>query len=696
MRDLHFLRTPIRGDHQDRLQNIHIGEVALNGNPLPNQVYPQTLEISFDVVANVTEIQIAPLWEGFFLFLPDSTAGNPVDPSEVIESNYTNWSLTGDLILRSYTGFLQDSDFAGAFNGAIPLVTPPPTAVRYSKIVITKEFLFITLKEIPKLPGFFNEEFVRESDPLYHEKLVVNFLKGKAEVPCVLDPDPAKDTALKPMPAINLSPAGTPTVLRVSVASITEKTGDPSWFDHRSEFDDISGEVLVDPALQSIEDMNYNPAHPSHSVISVWGLFQAAKLVAYAFDHDVGRPLRVALTAPMQNNRTYRRIDLIRPPIPGSPVSSNPQRPYPMYRLCWKPVNGVTTESLRIPMSGRLYIPLSDEEYIFWAIPRSQDPIVKTTGEQLKVSLISPALSKYIGLPEQTVRVNLTGLDFATIYSHLQEFDSLFAWDVFRLAEADGTRTRLKAKAKSDWNADVFNWHILPTTDVKKTFAIIYGLIRESAGRHGLAPEFLQTIFMGEGGNLAIDNRVVFDPLEVLGAFGFLGLDLILYRTGRSMPDGSAPPIPPEVPSSEVLEIAEYSYDLVAEGYVDPATAMAVNWSGEAVNEIGRTLQVADVIGWAQAIELLAAELHARLDELVNYLATKVPPIPVVEEVQRRFLAYIRFNSKPETAMQHADNMSNELDKWPGASSGNNLDALFNTIQRIAVTQWQEAAKAYR
>ncbi len=698
MRELHFLRTPIRGDHQDRLQNIQISEVPLEGNPLPNQVYPQTLKISFELTPTATELQIAPLWEGFLLFLPDATVGNPMDPSEVTEANYANWSIIGDLVLRSYISFNDESDFRKYFEQVIPFINPIATTVRYSKIEITKDFLFTTLMQVPKLPEFFNEELVTATDPLYHEKLVINFLKGTAEVPCLIDStDPIQDTALKPMPIVHLSPSGTPTVLRVAAASLTEKIRETTWFDHRPEFDDISGEVLVDPILQTTKDLNYNPSHPSHSVISLWALFQSAKLAAYAFDHDVSRPLRTALTATRIDSRTYRRIELIRPPIPGSAVSSNPQRPYPMYRLCWRPVGGGATESLRMPLSGRMYLPLTDGQYTFWAIPRSQDPVVVVTGGQLKISLKQPVPAKYIGLPQETVNSDLTGVESLTIFVHLHEFDTLFTWEGFRAVVADGTRTRLKAKAKSNWNSDVFDWHIVPTNnDSKKPFTPIYGFIRESAGRHGLAPEFLLTIAMGEGANLAIANRVAFDPLEVLDAFGFLGLDLILYRTGRPMPDGSAPPLPPEIPAANIDEIAEYSYNLVTEGYVDPVTALAVNWSGDEINEIGRTLQVAQITGWAAAIELVAAELHARLDEMVNYLASQLPPVPVTEEIQRRFLAYIRFNSKPETARQHADNMNDELDKWPGASSGDNLNALFNTIQRIAVSQWQEESKVYR
>ena len=698
MRDLHFLRTPIRGDHQDRIQNIQISETPLDGNPLPSQVYPQTLEISFDVLPSVTEVQIAPLWEGYLIFRPDSTVGNPIDPSEVIEANVTNWSLKGDLILRSYISFVNESNFENAIKALIPLVTPVPTSVRYSKVEITKDFLFTTLMDVPKYPEFFNEEMVKADDPLYHQKLVINFLKGKAEIPCLLDSiDSSLDTALKPMPIIHLAPPNTPTVLSVTVASLTEKIGDTLWFDHRPEYDDISGELLVDPGLQTIEDLSYNPSHPSHSVISAWSIFLAAKLVTYAPDQDVSRPVRAALTAPRTDGRTFRRIELIRPPIPGSPVGSNPQRPYPMYRLCWKPVQGGATESLRIPLSGRLYLPLTDGQYTFWAIPRSQDPALVTTGDQLKVSLGIQAPAKYIGLPQNTIDVDLTGVEAVTIYSHLQEFDSLFVWEGFRTVVANGTRSKLQAKAKSDWNAEVLDWHILPTNnDSKKSFIPIYGFIRESAARHGLAPEFLLTIAMGEGVNRAIESRTTFDPLEILDAFGFIGLDLILYRTGGTMPDGSAPPIPPEIPATEIDELAEYTFNLVAEGYVDPVTAATVSWIGETPNELFRTIQIAEISGWAAAIELVAAELHARLDEMTNHLSAQFPPTPVVEENQRRFLAYIRFNSTPATSKVHADNMSSELAKWVGANPGNNRNALFNTIQRIAVAQWQEDSKVYR
>ena len=86
MRDYHFLRTPIRGDHQSRLVDVQVNEAELAGDPAPDEVYPQTLEVSFEVAPAVTEVQIAPLWEGALIFLPDATTGNPVDRDELIKA----------------------------------------------------------------------------------------------------------------------------------------------------------------------------------------------------------------------------------------------------------------------------------------------------------------------------------------------------------------------------------------------------------------------------------------------------------------------------------------------------------------------------------------------------------------------------------------------------------------------------------
>ena len=55
------------------------------------------------------------------------------------------------------------------------------------------------------------------------------------------------------------------------------------------------------------------------------------------------------------------------------------------------------------------------------------------------------------------------------------------------------------------------------------------------------------------------------------------------------------------------------------------------------------------------SIELVAAELHARLDEMRAYCAAQAPPIDASHELRRRFLAYVRFNAKLKTARERAD-----------------------------------------
>jgi len=696
VRDYHFLRTPIRGEDQWSLLDLQVGEASLVGDPQPDQVYPQTLEISFDVALGTTEVQIAPLWEGSLIFLPDSTAGNPLDPAEVSLANYPNWSVTGDMVLTTIAGTV---DFADAFAFHIPLIRRVPGLVRYSKVRLTQDFLFTTLKNALPFSIVFDGEIVFAGDPLFHEKLLINVLRGTAGVPCLQPPDDSGlDTAHQPMPAVVLEPSDSRTVLRVTVASVSEKVSDLGWFEQRPEYDDLSGELLVDPALQTEEDIRYNPAHPCLSVIPAWGLFQAASLASYAPDHAVGVPVRAALTAARPDGLTYRRVDLFRPPIPGAVVSTIPQRPYPQYQLCWTPGDGQPTRSLRIPLAGQAYLPLADGLYGFSAIPRSADPAMVFPGEQVTLSLSRSASEKVIGLPQATVAVDFTGVDATTLYVHLRMYDSLYVWDGY--AGVSSRRGRLQAQAESDWNALVRDWYVLPVNEPESaSYAPMYGFLRESAGRHGLAPEFLQSVFFGEGVAVtipaAINRHEVFDPLQLVDGFFDVGLDLILYRTGGTMLNGDPPPIP-EIPESAVDELAEYQYNLVAEGYVDAATASAVWWSRQERNEKGRLIQVASINGWAAAIELVAAELHARLDEMAAYLAGQVPAVEVPMENQRRYLAYVRFNASLATAKRHADSLETRAIKWSGTRPTDRRDAEYNTVQRLATTQWHEAAGIYR
>lgn len=702
MREDGFLRAPIRGDHQVRLRNLQIGEAALAGDPDPAAPFPQTLEIDFDVDAAVSEVQIAPLWEGMLRFVPDSVVNHPAAPADVTEAQFPTWAVVGDLILRSYLSFLGPSELEGAFATHIPFVSPAPTTVRYAKVSLTREFLFTTLRNLPKHRLMFAAAVVPTNDPLYHQKLVIKFLAGQASVPCPIDPaTPANDAALRPMPSVHLAAAGLTTTLRVAIASLSEELLEPTWFDARPEYDAIAGDPLVRPPLNTLANQLSSPAHPSHSAVPARVIYQSAAAAAFAPDHGPTTPVRAALAAARADGRTYRRIELLRPPIPGAPVGSAAQRPYPMYRLCWRPAAPGAAESTRIPLSGRLYLPLSDGTYTFWVIPRSGDPAVTLAGDHIRLSTQAPPPARYIEPPSTTLDVALGAASSARLFTHTHPYDSRMVWEGFRIVSRSRARQVAAARAWGLPEADkdphgALDWFI--TNAARADYRELYGYIRESAGRHGLAPEFLQVVFFGEGGHIAITPG--FDAAKAIDTYGFAGLDLVLYRTGR-LPIGADPVPPQAVASGDADEIAEYSFNLVNEGYVDAATAAAVTPAGRTVvNEIGRTIHVGTVTGWKAAIELVAAELHARLDEMTTYLAGKIPPIAVVEENQRRFLAYLRYSSRPGTARGHADNLAGRLRRWTGAYPplGVRSDPLphFLSIQRVAVTQWQEAAAVYR
>jgi hypothetical protein len=481
-----FLRTPIRGDHQIRMQNLTVSEVALSGNPTTAAPYPQSLEITFSATVGVSEVQIAPLWEGLLRFIADDVTHNPTDPDQVSETQYLNWSVTGDLILRTWYGLEE------AFKKHIAFVTPAPATVRYSKVQLTRDFLFTTFRHLSRLSFVYDGKRVHLNDSQWFEKFVVQFLQGKASMPCLHHADDAaQDFALNAMPSVKLEAPGTLNRLLVTVASLSADVLDVGWFQENPIYDGIAGDPLVDPALIGLQHQLYSSAHPSHSVIPALVLFQEAAAAAYAADHSATSPLRLALSTPRTDGRTYRRIDLIRPPIPGAPISSYPQRPYPTYQLCWRPVAGGVTESIRIPLSGRLYLPLASTDHTFWAIRRTGDPGVSVVGDSLQLSVKSAAV-KYIGVPQPSLNVAVNTNRTLTIFAHLHEFDSQYIFESFNQIRPH--RAKFKNKAKADWNVEVLDWLI---ASAKEDFAPIYGYIRESAGWLGTG--VLARDFYGRG-----------------------------------------------------------------------------------------------------------------------------------------------------------------------------------------------------
>ena len=227
----------------------------------------------------------------------------------------------------------------------------------------------------------------------------------------------------------------------------------------------MSGELLVDPALQTDEDMRYNPAHPSHSVIPTWACSRRRPW----------RPTRPITPWACRSGLRSRpprpgRPDVPAgrsPPaaIPGAPVGSAPQRPYPAVpAVLDDPVAGSRAGSLRIPLAGHVYLPLADGLVRFqcaFHAPLTHRSCSPAT--QLTLSLSATGPAKAIGASQATVAVDFTGVG---------RHDGLRASAAVRRAATSGMATRgcrraaagCMAQAEADWNTLVLDWYILPTT----------------------------------------------------------------------------------------------------------------------------------------------------------------------------------------------------------------------------------------
>jgi hypothetical protein len=662
-----FLRTPIRADHQSRMTIVAIDEEPIAGDPSPADPYPQTLKLTFTPASASTEIQIAPLWEGDLVFIADSTAGYPSQAADVTVANAQNWPLTGDLVLvtRDLGGM------SAAFRASAPFIDPPPNTVRYSKVVLTTDFLFTTLKQVTRANVVSGGKVIQGSDASFHANLVIKFLMGQASVPCRLHAtDPSKDFAALAMPRVALAASGD-TTFRVAMSSRASVA--TNWFTARPEDLTIPGTPAVDPSIDSDAAALFNPAHPLHSFVPPSAFFSRVDAGVVVPDHAAS-PLWASLSVA---GISFRRIDVIRPPIPGKPVTFFPSRPYPLFQLAWQQNGTATIESIRLPLSGRVYLRLIDDSYSFWVSPRTQSPPAVPGDTRFLVSLRQPG-KHCIDLPAATVTVALDAtVKMFTIFAHLLDYDSARVWQAW--VDFGMTYTKFMSKAKAAWNVDVRRWAIYvadtPAASLAmKDYSPIHGFIRASAGRHGLAPEFLHAVFMGEGANVALDRmrslHQPFDPNEALSGFVDLGLD----RIWADLPD------------------------LIANGYIDASfQAKLTNESTGFPNEDGVTIvDSGTVAGWEAAIEFTAATLDARLDEMVGRVGKSRDNI---SDLQRRWLAYFRFNSYTEVNLQRAAAQVNaQVKTWvgpPPAGPGYN-NVAWIALQRVAVSTWYEDAGAYR
>jgi hypothetical protein len=670
------------------MENVSIGEAPFGGDPSPTDPYPQTLLISFTPAPGVTEVQIAPCWEGDLYFIADDQTGYPTSVAQVTQASAANWPLVGDLVLVTRQLDAQ----AKALKSHVPLLESAPGIARYSKVRLTTDFLFTTLAQASLKGMVVDGKLVTYSAQTQHPQLVIKFLRGEAGVPCAVDPaSPANDFARHAMPVIALQPLPGETVLRIGMSSHAGLRN--SWFAPRPEDPQIPNTPLVDPAIADEKHARFTLAHPAHSFVPPVALYQGAAEAAYVPDHW-NAPLRALLAAPRADGSTWRRIGLKRPVLEtaSTAVSRFPTRPYPLYKVVWQRVADGSTESQRLPLDGVLYLPLADETYRFYVSRRGDHPPSIAALDEFALGTQTPP-NRFLDLPLLLVENTLSAASrAATIHVHLLRHDSERVWAAF--VELHMGYRRLMADAKNAWGLPFVNrWSIYvpdtPATRQKtgamKDYARIHGFIRASSGRHGLAPEFLQSVFLGEAAVLFIEDKWnrpgppdPFNVNELIPGFAKLGLDRIW---------------------DTVLTLG-------ADHYLDTTRfdrGVLTNDITETNPEDGSTIRSADVIGWEAAVELVAAELHERLDWMLNVIGKTRDR---VTELQRRFLAYGRYVSSENTSTAVALQMATLLKPWEGNAppAPTPTDSLavivhrvrYKILQRLAVADWLERSGVYR
>jgi hypothetical protein len=711
VRDRQYLRTPLKPYN---FSSLTLQEIALRNDFGRADPGPQSIEILFTPPPGQSSVEIALVWDGLLRFLPDDSSELPQTPEEVTESNFPDWNLTGTLIL-----LMTDSLSGARVTGDVPLLASWPTVARYEKVTLTRAFLFTTLKRVPHVrfrhEGSEVSGGIGSQDQRWFEKFVIEFVNGRGAFFCPIDSlDPALDFTEQPMPVVAGSTFDSTFKLLFSCASRNVATLFPDWFRPRV-YDDpglvTTGANLVPLSLNSEIDLNFNTRHPSHSIIPSRLIFASAPDDAWVPSHSA-HPVRNWARTPLPDGQTYRRIDLLRNLRREQPVSVDLMRPYPLHQLVWKQVGTATVDSFRIPLDGHIYVPLADGDYTFCAIPRAENADAITTGDEFK---LSGRLSHnfFVNPPQASLtQTVIPGENEITLYADLHPHDHLRIWS--RLMALGKGYEVLQDQANSRWGVwdknSADDWHhpnnwFIYRVEARKEWGNLYAYILAAAGRHGIAPEFLHTVFMGEGG--AVLNKVLdatpgllFNPNEDVPAWELTGLDLILYRLRKNE-------LPPPRPDPEYME------SLIDECYLDPNLREKATRRPDLLvrDEADGTLvlEVAIIKGWEAVLELVAAELHFRQDKMLEFCAAN--GISVTNEEQRQFLAYIRYLSSETAAHAHALRMNFDLRKWSAADDPKPTQASihrdapaaekaryrrYETLRRLAITDWYEASEVYR
>jgi hypothetical protein len=311
----------------------------------------------------------------------------------------------------------------------------------------------------------------------------------------------------------------------------------------------------------------------------------------------------------------------------------------------------------RIPLEGILYLPLDDGDYKIQAIPRWLEPIAAFDGTgALKLSLhkSDARLGDY---PTASVTVTFdNSTPVATLIVSAVEYDGELIWEraertsitkkqSLELRERASKRLNFKFQPQNESFFAPVPERIVPPTAANRAYSRMYGLIRDAAARHRLCPEFLLVVLMGEGVYdhfLARTGFGPFDPMEELSGTGDLGLDWI---ADNLRDDVGNPVRAANGQTTDQLSHPDIGLQtLIDDGYIDSSRFNRSQLLNVDVyhNEAHTKHFTADAKGWEAAIELVAAELQARVDDM---LTTAVRTRGEFPQESLELLSYARYNA---------------------------------------------------
>jgi len=229
----------------DRL-GINAGTIQLTDTPFSTTSaagapYPQSLQVEFTATSPAPP-HVIPLFPGELTFIPDPAAtGTTPAPNDVAVANYPNWKTRGALMVR-----LVDTDVMKEFLTVMTPVGPIPTTLWYGPIVITQDFLFVTLATgLKKNEVVSGNTKIQPSNANWRKHAIAGFLRGRYKPELRIDKTSAAkdDVEQFPMPEVVVGSNS-----RVQLTVTVARTQKPQDADDKV-FDANSGSVpTTDPA----------------------------------------------------------------------------------------------------------------------------------------------------------------------------------------------------------------------------------------------------------------------------------------------------------------------------------------------------------------------------------------------------------------------------------------------------------------